>query len=399
MKLLVIASSLDLRSPYSCTPAWWQLLKGLYECGVEVVATPYQGAAVETLWWRGYPNPCERAGHAAAALKKLVHPPRRDRIAPQEGEVPESATDRAFRSIAQAWVFPRWRAHIDRIFERERSFDAVLILTVPPNHIRGLGRHITERYAVPVYFYDGDVPASLPRFAGFGTGFRIYQGADISEYTAVISQSRGGAPDLKNLGAREVHVLYWGADPEVFAPVAVEQDTDIFFYGHGMEYREGWIRAMVEEAARLLPHRQFAVRGRDLAVRGDNIKHLPYLSFSQLREYCCRSRINLNITRAAHASVEASATSRPFELGAMGCCIVSNPVAGLQDWYEPGREVKVVSSAEEAAQVYEALLSLPEGREVIARGARTRTLDEHTFRHRAQQLCRILAGDAAPEVP
>ena len=30
MKLLVLVSSLDLRQPFSATPAWWQLLKGLY---------------------------------------------------------------------------------------------------------------------------------------------------------------------------------------------------------------------------------------------------------------------------------------------------------------------------------------------------------------------------------
>ncbi len=43
MKLLVIVSSLDLTQPFSATPAWWQLLKALYEVGVDVIATPYQG--------------------------------------------------------------------------------------------------------------------------------------------------------------------------------------------------------------------------------------------------------------------------------------------------------------------------------------------------------------------
>ena len=30
-KLLVVASSLDLRAPLSSTPSWWQLLKSLAE--------------------------------------------------------------------------------------------------------------------------------------------------------------------------------------------------------------------------------------------------------------------------------------------------------------------------------------------------------------------------------
>ena len=71
MKLLVVVSSLDLNQPFSATPAWWQLMKGLYESGVEVVATPYQGPAVESLWWRSAPNPARWQGSAFKALREL----------------------------------------------------------------------------------------------------------------------------------------------------------------------------------------------------------------------------------------------------------------------------------------------------------------------------------------
>ena len=71
MKLLVIASSLDLRLPYSCTPAWWQLLKGLAEIGVDITAVAYAGETVESLWWKAYPNPCQFEGDAFAAARQL----------------------------------------------------------------------------------------------------------------------------------------------------------------------------------------------------------------------------------------------------------------------------------------------------------------------------------------
>jgi hypothetical protein len=64
MKLLFLVSSLDLTQPFSATPAWWQLLKALYEIGVEVIATPYQGPAIESLWWRAEPNPAKWQGDA-----------------------------------------------------------------------------------------------------------------------------------------------------------------------------------------------------------------------------------------------------------------------------------------------------------------------------------------------
>jgi len=69
MKLLFVVSSLDLTQPFSATPAWWQLLKGLYEIGVEVIATPYQGPAVESLWWRAAPNPAQLQGDAFKVVR------------------------------------------------------------------------------------------------------------------------------------------------------------------------------------------------------------------------------------------------------------------------------------------------------------------------------------------
>src|SRR5438067_1729483 len=82
---------------------------------------------------------------------------------------------------------------------KNRDVDAVLFLTVPPNHFGGIPSLLKQRFGLPTYFYDGDVPASLPRFAGFRTGFRIYQGADLSEYAGVFSSSSGGLDDLRRL--------------------------------------------------------------------------------------------------------------------------------------------------------------------------------------------------------
>jgi len=104
----------------------------------------------------------------------------------------ESLSDKLVRRAAQTLIAPRWRRHVDRLLARQPDIDAVLVITVPLNHLTGLARHITGRHHKPVFFYDGDVPASLPNFMGFATGFRFYQGADLSEYTAFISNSEGG---------------------------------------------------------------------------------------------------------------------------------------------------------------------------------------------------------------
>ncbi len=393
MKLLVIVSSLDLTQPFSATPAWWQLLKALYEVGVDVIATPYQGPAIESLWWRAAPNPARREGDLFKLARDTLRRITGDRQTQAAGTrvEAESLSDRLVRRVAQTVIAPRWRHHVDRILRQQSDVDAVLMITVPANHLVGLAGHIISKHNKPVLFYDGDVPASLPAFMGFSTGFRFYHGADLSEYTAFISNSEGGRQGLLDLGARAVHTLFYGADEDLFSPVDVPQDIDAFFYGHGREYRGEWIDAMVREPSLQMPGTRFAVRGLRLGDLG-RAEKLPYLSFSKLREYACRSKINLVITRKAHASVFASSSSRPFELAALGACMVCNPYEGIETWFEPEKELIVVHSAEEAMERYDWLLRHDDARRKIGQAARERFLKEHTFRHRAHQLVNIIAS-------
>src|ERR1051326_1579801 len=112
---------------------------------------------------------------------------------------------------------------------------------------------------------------------------------------------------------------------------------------------------MLTRPSQTLADVRFAVRGTRL---GDlrRVRNLPYASLSKLREYACRSRLNLLITRHAHASVYASSTARPFERAALGRPMVSNPYVGIEEWFEPGREVVMVNGEREAVDVYKELL-------------------------------------------
>lgn len=207
-------------------------------------------------------------------------------IEPEKGETDnrnpeESLADKLARTLANAWVRPKWQRCLSSILERERDVEAIIIFTVPLNHLKGLPGYLKKRYSIPVLYYDGDVPASLPAFEGFASGFRIYQGADLTEYDAFISNSKGGATELERMGARRVHVLYYGADPAMFSPVDVEQDIDVFFYGHGYEYRRQWIEAMIVEPSQKLPQYRFALRGTDFDIELGRTERLPYASFSK----------------------------------------------------------------------------------------------------------------------
>ena len=399
MKLLFVVSSLDLTQPFSATPAWWQLMKGLYEIGVEVIATPYQGDAIESLWWRAVENPAKWQGDAFKGARDTLRKLRPEKPSQQvqmtettavDETQKDSLTDKLIRQTAQTLIAPLWLRHLDKLLTKEPDIDAVIFVTVPLNQLNGVPAELIRRHNKPIFYYDGDVPASLPNMRGFASGFRIYNGAQPEEYTAFLSNSTGGEELLKQLGAKATHTLWYGADPDVFAPIDVpQQDLDVLFYGHGREYRGEWVDAMIRDASNALPDAHFAVRGTRLGDIG-HAQPLPYLSFSKLREYACRSKINLCITRGAHASVYGSASSRPFELSAMQCCIVANPYNGLDLWFEPEKEIIIVNSGEEAIERYRYLLSHDTERQRMASAARERVLKQHTFRHRAQELRQIV---------
>src|SRR5205807_2973106 len=135
------------------------------------------------------------------------------------------------------------------------------------------------------------------------------------------------------------------------------KEHDVFFYGYGDKFRRDWMQAMVGEPSRALPDVDFALGGSDFRGDTGRARLVGDVPFNVFARAISASRVNLNITRRSHASVYASASARPFELASAGAAIVSNPYDGIERWFEPGRELLVVGSAEEAIRAYSELLS------------------------------------------
>src|SRR3989441_10593827 len=395
-KILAVASATDLDFRYGCPPAWWQIWKGLNEVGVDLIVTPYRGRAVESPWWRTAPNPLYREAELFAGARGIAARLKGDTLLRRGEHKPEDTMgDRLTREAIWRYVTPRWQRHLERILEQERDVAAVIVFTVPMAHLRGIPTRLREGYDVPVVFYDGDVPMSLPEFGGMDTGFNYYHGADPSEYDLVVSNSEGGLERLRELGARRAEAVFWGADPEFFQPAPVEKELDVFFYGYGDKFRRDWMAVMVGEPSRALPDVDFTLGGRDFQGDTGRARAIGDVPFNVFSRAISAARVNLNITRRSHASVFASSSCRPFELAAAGAAIVSNPYDGIERWFEPGRELLVVSSADEAIAAYRELLDDPAQAEELGRRARERVLDEHTYAHRSRQLLELV-GIAPP---
>ncbi len=262
-KILAAASAIDLDFRYGCTPAWWQLWKGMYEAGVDLVVTPYRGRPVESPWWRTAPNPTYREGESYQAVRDVLARVKGDRYLRRDESNPdESALDKLTRETISRWVTPRWKRHLERLVETEKP-DAVIVFTIPMAHLRGIPDALRERFGIPIVFYDGDVPMSLPEYGGMDTGFNPYHGAD----------PVGVRPRALELGGRDRAAArarcasgrgaLLGRRSRVLRAAAVEKEVDVFFYGYGDKFRRDWMKTMVGEASRLAPELDFALGGLD----------------------------------------------------------------------------------------------------------------------------------------
>lgn len=81
---------------------------------------------------------------------------------------------------------------------------------------------------------------------------------------------------------------------------------------------------------------------------------------------------------------------RLFEATGVGTLLVTDWKVNLHDMFEPGEEVVSYRTAEECTELIEHYLGHAEERETIAQAGLQRTLAEHTYYHRMQELVEMI---------
>jgi spore maturation protein CgeB len=100
-----------------------------------------------------------------------------------------------------------------------------------------------------------------------------------------------------------------------------------------------------------------------------------------------KSQITIN----HHGDVAPYANNmRLYEATGVGTLLVTDWKDDLHETFEPGKEVIAYKSSEECAELVQDYLARTEERESIARAGQQRTLAEHTYFQRMQELVEIL---------
>ena len=207
----------------------------------------------------------------------------------------------------------------------------------------------------------------------------------------------GGDPvvtDYLALGARCCYPIYNGLDPETHHPVSVDGKyaCDLGFLGNRLPDRERRVEEFFLRAAEISSSQHFILAGNGWAdkPRSKNVSYLGHLPATLHNVFNCSARAVLNICRNSMAAYGFSPATRVFEAAGAGACMITDDWEGIEQFFEPGREILVAKGGVEVAETLGALGH--DQARCIGRAARERALRQHTYAQRAIQFEQAIEG-------
>lgn len=243
-------------------------------------------------------------------------------------------------------------------------------------------------------FYDLDTGVTLAKVRA-GEPVPYLPPPGLGEFDLVLSYTGGRAlDDLRTrLGARRVAPLYGSVDPDAHRPLPATEDLPrghLSYLGTYAADRQHRLEELFIEPARRRPDRRFVIGGSQYPADFpwmQNIFYVWHMPPPRHPAFYGASAMTLNVTRGAMADMGYCPSGRLFEAAACGTPILSDTWEGLEAFFEPGQEILVARTTDEAL----AALDLPSDELArVARNGRDRTLGQHTAGCRARELEGIL---------
>ncbi|MDP9171161.1 MAG: glycosyltransferase [Acidobacteriota bacterium] len=350
------------------------------------------GLTVSSSWgnghatlWRGLCSALGRRGHEVVFFER---------------DVPYYANTRDLTALpggGELILYTEWGEVAAMAARHLKTADVAMTTSYCPDALIA-GDLIQERCRGLKAFYDLDAPVTLARIlAGEAVDYVGPRG--YRDYDLVLSYAGGKTlGQLQSvLGAGRVAPLYGSVDPEIHKPSEPDAAfaADMSYLGTYSADRDEALRNLFIEPARRLPERRFFLGG---SMYGGGFPWLPnifsvdHLPPARHPAFYCSSKVTLNVTRGPMAAMGFCPSGRLFEAAACGVPVFSDHWEGIETFYEPGSEILIGHTAEDAVAVVE---RSAEELARIGRAARERTLASHTSVERVKDLEKILEGACA----
>jgi spore maturation protein CgeB len=247
-------------------------------------------------------------------------------------------------------------------------------------------------------FWDVDAPATLARVEeNPNDPFRHL----VPHYDFIFTYG-GGDPVIEHylrLGAKNCTPIYNALDPDTHHPVPPEPSLtcDLVFVGNRLPDREARVEQFFLRAAELAPEFQFVLGGEGWGSKPlpKNVRYIGHVGTANHNVMNCSARMVLNINRESMARVGFSPPTRVFEAAGAGACLITDSWLGVEQFFEPDREILVASSAEQVVR-HLRQTSTDQAR-LIGTAMRERALRDHTYKMRAQLVGQALRGSRSAQ--
>ncbi len=347
------------------------------------------GLAVSSSWgnghatlWRGLIAALTEAGHQVTFFER---------------DVPYYAENRDLTELgagAALVLYGSWAEIAAQARRAADEADVAIVTSFCPDALAATETIGESRVALRC-FYDLDTPVTLDRLTAREKVAYIGPNG-LADFDLVLSYTGGTALDAlrDRLGARRVAALYGWVDPGVYraVPAAPRYASDMSYLGTYAPDRQDALVRLFVAVCRARPAQRFVIGGAQYPKDfpwADNIFFVRHLPPGEHPAFYSSSRLTLNITRAAMAAMGWCPSGRLFEAAACGTPILSDAWAGLETFFEPGREIMIAATTDDALL---AMDTSPEALARMATRARARVLAEHTASHRAATLIALFEG-------
>ncbi|HLD99004.1 MAG TPA: glycosyltransferase [Bdellovibrionota bacterium] len=349
------------------------------------------GLSVSSSWgnghatlWRGLIGALARRGHEVCFFER---------------DVPYYAANRDLTELQGGVLvlYPNWEQILPRVKKALRASDVAVVTSYCPDGVAA-AELVTGSQVGCRVFYDLDTPITIEQLtSGVMPAYVPENG--YRDFDLVLSYTGGSSlRSLSNLlGARKAIPLYGSVDPSVHYRVSANDrfKADLSYMGTYADDRQAALQQLFLSPAQRMTDARFMIAGalypKDFPWR-KNIFHLPHVHPGEHPAFYSSSRITLNVTRSSMSRSGYAPSGRLFEAAACGVPVLSDHWTGLEEFFEPGREILIAADSDDALQA----LGLPE-RELarIGDAARKRVLSEHTADHRALVFEKAVKGEAA----
>jgi len=276
---------------------------------------------------------------------------------------------------------------LDGLFPGDIHADLVILGSYVPQGA-SLADWLLPRARGVTAFYDIDTPVTVAQLARGGCDY--LRPDQVSRFDLYLSFA--GGPILHRLkyefDAQRPRPFYCSVDPTEYRPEpGAAKRFNLGYLGTYSADRQPALQRMLIEPARRWHEGRFCVAGAQYPDHIEwpaNVQRITHLPPAAHRRFYNSQRLTLNITRADMIANGYSPSVRLFEAAACGVPILSDHWPGLEEFFNPGKEILVAVGPDIGLQY---LRDCDAGYlQHIAIRARARVLAEHTGTHRACQL-------------